>query len=59
MAGNGAPLTEHVPDVAVLAQRAQLVLAQGVLLVVIPGKLHHLPGEKAMETVTTSGNFQT
>lgn len=57
-------LTEHVPDVAVLGQGAQLVLAQGILLVVIPGKLHHLRGEKGMETVTTtefshlsSGNF--
>lgn len=43
---------------AVLRQRAQLVLPQGVLLVVIPGKLHHLGGEEGRETVTRTEIFQ-
>lgn len=39
-------LTKHVANVPVSRQRPQLILAPGVALVVVPGKLHHLQHEQ-------------
>lgn len=35
-------LTKHVSNMPVFRQRPQLILAPGEVLVVVPGKLHHL-----------------
>lgn len=46
-------LTEHVADMAVSRQRPQLILAPGVELVVVPGKLHHLQHKQRVDISVT------
>lgn len=42
-------LTKHVSNMPVFRQRTQLILAPGVVLVVVPRKLHHLQQNQRAE----------
>lgn len=46
-------LTEHVANMPVPRQRPKFILAPGVALVVVPGKLHHLQHKQRADISVT------